>query len=240
MSNIEDIKERIRACLDLANHPGTPAAEAETALAMAQRLMTKYALDEAAVGGRVDEASITRDFITIEGTYAMRRLGVVAAIAGQNSCACFRSTSRGSWVENRHGRMVRPKTGYELHLFGTAADIFATKTLWAAVEMYALRTMPKGDKSFRHSWWVGFEIGITKALQKAVKEAVEETGGTSLVLVEKYKRASEEMRASVRLKSGGPSVSARRRDAFSTGMSAGQAFSAGAGIRSGAIGALGQ
>lgn len=241
MSNIEDIKERIRGCLDLANHPGTPAAEAELALTMAQRLMTKYALDEAAIGGRVDEAAITRDFIIVEGAYALRRLCVAGAVAGQNSCACFRRTTHGDWQYNRHGRLVRPNTGYELHLFGTAADIFATKTLWAAIEMFALRTMPKGDRSFRHSWWVGFEVGITRALQTAIKETVEEQGeGSSLVLVEKRERAKEEMRASVKLKSTGTSVTAKRYDAYSTGVSSGASFSAGAGLRSGAIGVLGQ
>lgn len=240
MSNIEDIKERIRACLDLANHPGTPEAEAELALAMAQRLMTKYALDEAAIGDRVEEAAITRDFITVEGAYALRRLEVAAAVAGANSCACFRRTNRGEWKQTRQGRWVRPNGGYELHLFGTAADIFATKTLWAAVEMFALRTMPRGDKSFRHSWWIGFEVGITRALHTAVKEAVEEQGGSSLVLVEKRDRAKEEMRASVKLKASPSSAAVRRVDAYSTGVSSGASFSAGAGLRSGAIGALGQ
>lgn len=240
MSNIEDIKERIRACLDLANHPGTPEAEAELALAMAQRLMTKYALDEAAIGDRVEQDVITRDFITFEGPYALRRLEVAAAIAGANSCACFRRTTRGTWTRRPDGTYVRPKSGYELHVFGTAADIFSTKTLWSAVEMFALRTMPKGDKSFRHSWWLGFEVGITRSLHKAVKEAVEEQGGSSLVLVEKRDRAKEEMRASVKLKSSGSSAGARRADAFSTGVSSGASFSAGAGLRSGAIGALGR
>ena len=40
-----NIERKVRAMLERANHPGTPKAEAEAALAMAYRLMMKYDLD---------------------------------------------------------------------------------------------------------------------------------------------------------------------------------------------------
>ncbi len=42
----DDVTRKVRALLDRANHPGTPQAETEAALAMAYRLMAKYDLDE--------------------------------------------------------------------------------------------------------------------------------------------------------------------------------------------------
>jgi hypothetical protein len=39
-------RERIQSLLSLAQHPNTPQAEAETALAMASKLMQKHGLSE--------------------------------------------------------------------------------------------------------------------------------------------------------------------------------------------------
>ena len=46
MSSRDSLHAKVRAILEKANHPTTPQAEAETALALAFRLMQKYDLDE--------------------------------------------------------------------------------------------------------------------------------------------------------------------------------------------------
>ena len=51
MNSRESLHAKVRAILDKANHPNTPQAEAETALAFAFRLMQKYDLDESAIDG---------------------------------------------------------------------------------------------------------------------------------------------------------------------------------------------
>lgn len=51
MSN-DSVERKVRALLERANHPGTPPAEAEAALAMAYRLMMKYHLDIRSLGSR--------------------------------------------------------------------------------------------------------------------------------------------------------------------------------------------
>ena len=43
---LENVRDKVRAILERANHPNTPQAEAETALSLAYRLMQKYDLDE--------------------------------------------------------------------------------------------------------------------------------------------------------------------------------------------------
>ena len=45
MTSRENMQAKVRAILERANHPNTPQAEAETALAFAFRLMQKYGLD---------------------------------------------------------------------------------------------------------------------------------------------------------------------------------------------------
>lgn len=240
-TNTQDtVVEKVRAILDRANHPNTPPAEAETALALAQRLITKYNLDESALAQAqaVDE-KIVKDSIIIVGQYALRRISVAGEVARANSCACYRSTYYSKeWTTNKHGRDVRGKDGYTLYLYGTEADIFATKVLWQAVEALALRTIPKGDKSFRHSWWVGFANGIRQALTKATKEAVVEAGGNALVLVERRERAESELRATVKLRSA-TTKGASRSDAYYSGRTAGASFATN-GVGRGAIGALGR
>ena len=46
MSSRDSLHAKVRAILEKANHPNTPQAEAETALALAYRMMAKYDLDE--------------------------------------------------------------------------------------------------------------------------------------------------------------------------------------------------
>lgn len=232
----ESIIEKVRSILERANHPNTPQAEAETAFAMAQRLITKHNLDESALAVDTESEDIVRDRIDIRGPWALRRLSVAGIVARANSVACYRSTL---YDENERG--WHEKSGMTLHMFGTKADIFATKTLWTAVEMLGLRTIPKGDRSFRNSWWHGFGSGIGSALEKAKREVVADIvkeGGSSLVLVDRAKRADNEMRCAVTLKSSGSSY-ARNSNGFSAGRTAGSSFSSG-GIGRGAIGALGR
>jgi hypothetical protein len=238
----QSIIEKVRAILERANHPNTPQPEAETAFTLAQKLITKYNLDESALlDAQNIEEGIEKGYIDIVGSYALRRLCVAGAVARANSCANYRTQVRSTnWTEGRHGNYVRAKQGYRLYLYGTAKDIFATQVLWQAVEALAVRTVPKGDRAFKNSWWHGFESGITKALDKATKEIIQDTGDESVALVlrNRYKRADEEMRANVRLRSA-RSSGASRSDAFHAGRSAGESFSSN-GINRGAIGAIGR
>ena len=48
---MSDQRDRINSLLNLAQHPNTPQAEAESALAMASKLMQKHGLSESDVAG---------------------------------------------------------------------------------------------------------------------------------------------------------------------------------------------
>ena len=77
MSSRDSLHAKVRAILEKANHPTTPQAEAETALALAFRLMQKYDLDEDAVSGRqardVSNHEVTSKVFVIKGPYRVRR-----------------------------------------------------------------------------------------------------------------------------------------------------------------------
>lgn len=238
----QSIIEKVRAILDRANHPNTPQPEAETAFTLAQKLITKYNLDESALlDAQNIEEGIEKAYIDIFGSYALRRLCVAGAVARANSCACYRSTVHDTnWSQGRNNNYVRAKKGYRLYLYGTAKDIFATQVLWQAVEALGIRKVPKGDRAFKNSWWHGFESGISKALNKATKEIIQDTGDESVALVlrNRYVRAQEELKANVRLRSA-RSSGASRSDAYSAGRTAGESFSTG-GLGRGAIGAIGR
>ena len=238
----QSIIEKVRAILELANHPNTPQAEAETAFTHAQKLITKYNLDESALlDAQNIEEGIEHGYIDIFGTYALRRLSVAGAVAKANSCACYRTNVwDNKWSEGRNGNLVRAKQGQRLYIYGTAKDIFATQVLWQAVEALGLRKVPNGDRAFKNSWWHGFQSGVTKALNKATKEIIQDTGDESVALVlrNRLERAQDELKANVRLRSA-RSSGASRSDAYNAGRSAGESFSTG-GLNRGAIGAIGR
>lgn len=233
----QNIIEKVQAILARANHPNTPQAEAETALALAHRLITKHNLDESALAPCAESEDIVSDSLVITGAWAVRRRQVAYTVARRNSCDAFQTKH---WKEDE----LWKKDGFVLHIYGTKADIFAVKTLWSAVEALAVRTIPKeGDRSFKTSWWYGFRTGIDRALRKANTQVVNDIvaeGGSSLVLVDRLKRAENEMHARVAgLRSTSSSYGARSSGGYNAGVSAGSSFSTG-GIGRGSIGALGR
>ena len=69
MTNRDNLHAKVRAILEKANHPNTPQAEAETALALAFRLMQKYDIDESAVSKRTfDNETVKSKTFVITGT----------------------------------------------------------------------------------------------------------------------------------------------------------------------------
>ncbi len=204
---------RIQALLKLAQHPNTPQAEAESALAMASKLMQKHGYtDTDVVGGESDEVGVVVERITVVGKYRVRRLSLLHAIAGVHSCVGYRDDD-----ENNACVMV---------LYGRPNDIFATKTLFAAAEALAIRSIPKGDRSWRVSWWKGFQRGIEEVLSVARRDYVEETPGAGLVLADRSARAQKEMRATAPPLRGSYSYVDTAQGAYKKGKEAGQRFGA--------------
>jgi len=209
--------EKVRAILERANHPNTPQAEAETALALAYRLMQKHGLEESDVARSADtrspDARITSKTFNITGPYRVRRGTLFHILATSLSCADYRDMETGT------------RDAVVMVAFGTTDDLFALETLFTAADLLALRSMPRGDRRWRTSWWHGFCAGVEQKLRAEHRTIVRDSPGAGLVLVERTERAQRVMREST------PHLHASRgswvsdRDAYGAGRVAGSTFS---------------
>ena len=209
---MSDLRERVRSLLALAEHPNTPRAEAESALAMAYKLMQKYGIEHGEVAGAhavEDTAVVVRRF-RVTGPYRVRRQNILWLIATYHSCAGYRD-------EDEDDACI-------VVLYGRDNDITAAYTLWGAADMLGTRLLPRGDRSWRTSWWKGFQRGISEALTAAKKEFVHETPGAGLVLADRTKRAEREMRTYGPPLRGGYTYSDTSSGAYANGQSAGRGF----------------
>ncbi|MFM8958438.1 MAG: DUF2786 domain-containing protein [Actinomycetota bacterium] len=186
MENL-DVERKIRALLERANHPGTPIAEAEAALAMAYRLMMKYDLDIRLltttgddIARQVSDTVESRRYETV-GPYRVRRQYLQFVIMDALSCAMYRDFEQGD---------LDTIVSYG---FGTAHDLDAAETLYTAAELLAQRTLPWGDRGYRTAWWRGFTDGLRQKLRRERRKVERSTTGAALVLRERGERAEEEM-----------------------------------------------
>ena len=188
-TSADDMQAKITAILATARHPNTPLAEAETAMAMAWKLMQKYGIEESATRNSGANSASSDDIICEEinlvGLYRVRRGELLYQIAKSNCCAGYRDLAREGAVA--------------YVFFGTASDIFNTRTIFATAEMLALRLMPYGSRSFRTAWWHGFTHGIIDTLHIANQEFVREYDHqhAAISLVDRSERAEREMTARI-------------------------------------------
>jgi hypothetical protein len=173
--------EKIRALLARANHPNTPLAEAETALALASKLMQKHGLGEGDLAlGQEDDITVTMERVRITGPYRVQRTNVLYEIAKVHSCAGYRD-----FDENNASIFV---------VFGRASDVRAVRTLFTAADLLGARTLPRGSRSARTAWWQGFREGLGQALAVSRAEFLHDTPGAGLVLADRKARAESEMK----------------------------------------------
>jgi len=188
-----EMMAKVAAILAVAQHPNTPQAEAETALAMAWKLMQKYGIDEAAaakrnaISGRasIPSREIVSEEIVLRGLYRVRRGDLLFQIAKANCCAGYRDRGESDAI-----RYV---------FFGTEFDISNTRAIFTAAEMLAVRVMPHGDRSWRTAWWHGYTRGIIEKLHRANGEFVREYRheDAAIALVERSEHAETEMMARI-------------------------------------------
>lgn len=209
-----DQRDRIKALFALANHPNTPQHEAESALAMASKLMQRHGLNEADVADTFvdDHGEVVSQTIEITGAYRVQRADIFWDIARIHSCPSYRESGYGS--------------ACLITIWGRQQDIDATRTIFAAVDMLATRKLPRGDRSWRISWFKGFRDGIAESLSAAKKEFAHEVPGAGLVLADRFTRANREMRSKVRGITTSYSYFESSASARESGRSAGRTFAA--------------
>lgn len=212
----DNISDKVRLILERANHPNTPQAEAETALALAYRLIQKYNLDEREISN-TDSASdevLVRSF-EITGPYRVRRGSLLYTIANAVGCDSYRE------METDDYQTV------VIVAYGTSRNLFTLETLFNAAELLALRTMPYGDRCYRTSWWLGFCSGISRKLEREYRVIVKESPGAGLVMVEQTERARAKMHIDVPNLRFRAASFVNDEDAYGSGRRAGSQFSSG-------------
>lgn len=211
-----DQRDRIQALITLAQHPNTPQAEAETALALASKLMQKHGLSNSDLADSTsdDNAEIVIRTFLVGGPYRVRRKDLLWHIARLHSCAGYRS------FDDNNDNCV-------IVIYGRDSDITAAYTLFCAADVLGARVLPKGSRSWRTAWWNGFTQGIVEALGASRTEFINETPGSGLVLASRMKRAEKEMRATAPPLSGSRSYTDTSSGAYANGRAAGQGFSTG-------------
>jgi hypothetical protein len=166
------ILARIRKLLAVAEHPGTPPAEAESAAAAAERLMIKHAIDDALVSarGEVRSKPEVRN-VVIDAPYASAKTVLIGTIASVNG---VRS------VEHRGAKPAKVSlVGFDSDL--RLVDLLYTSLLLQAAT--ALRRQPETGRAFRRAFLIGFAAEVGERLREARADAVEESGGASTDLV---------------------------------------------------------
>ena len=75
---MSDQRDRINAMLNLAQHPNTPQAEAESALAMASKLMQKHGLSQSDIASSrpEEDTTVVVERVRVGGLYRVRRQNI--------------------------------------------------------------------------------------------------------------------------------------------------------------------
>ncbi|MDP9843336.1 DUF2786 domain-containing protein [Streptosporangium lutulentum] len=160
--------ELIRKLLAVAEHPGTPAIEAETYRERAYALMAKFGVERAhlaAAGEITDElASIP---LIIDKTHQAERCALLSAIASAKHCRTL--------LWKLDGKTYVMVSGYQ-------SDLDAVQMLYASLALQMAKEVatvtPAGRKGLataRKSFMAGFASRVGEKLRDAEKAATVET-----------------------------------------------------------------
>ena len=214
----DPILAKVRKLLAKAEDPACTPAEAEAFTAKATELIAKYGVDSALLSaGDPARDPVGDRVIRLRPPYALDKLGLLAGVATALRCRSVR---------------LRGRDGYDLHLFGHAADLHRCELLFTsllvqAAHAMAATTVPPWDNvaAFRRSWLTGFAQAVTTRLLAAESRAAataSTAGPVSVALVLADRGAAVDRRladAYPRLRAAGP------RRLAGTGLS--QGFAAG-------------
>jgi hypothetical protein len=166
------ILARVRKLLAVAEHPNTPAAEADTAARAAERLIAKYAIDEALLeaAGQTGTTPVIRT-IVVEAPYASAKTVLVGAIARAYG---VRAVTLGGGDTTR------------MTLVGFPSDLQVVEILYTSLLLQAttsLRRQPATSRAFRRAFLIGFATEVSDRLTQAREAAVASTDVASTAVV---------------------------------------------------------
>ena len=135
----EKIMDRVAALLRIAEHPNTPAPEAEVALKQANSLITKHAIDEAILRQSQsisERRAISHITVILGGGEFRPYLRTIFEVAADT----FRVSTASKHVRTEQG------TDNEFHLYGAAEDVAWLDMLFNMIKLQFLTKLdPKWD-----------------------------------------------------------------------------------------------
>jgi hypothetical protein len=167
----DDILMRVRKLLAVAEHPSTPPGEADAAARAAERLIAKYAVDEALLDAVAPSrtAPKVRNLI-VDAPYATAKTTLVGAVAAAYDVRAISHRGREP--------LLMTLIGFEADL--AVVDLLYTSLLLQATT--AMRRQSTRGRGFRRAFLIGFAAEVGDRLAAARREAVAQSGGTSTAL----------------------------------------------------------
>jgi Protein of unknown function (DUF2786) len=171
-----NVLARVRKLLAVAEHPNTPPEEADAAARAAERLIAKYAIDEALLEAAAQTKSKPESrTMVVDPPYASAKTRLAGAVA------------------HAHGvrAIIVRNTGETHHviLIGFAADLQLVDLLYTSLLLQAttsVRRQPESGRAFRRAFLIGFaaEVGerLNATRREAVAAAASNAGGASSAL----------------------------------------------------------
>jgi len=179
--------ERVRKLLARAEHPATPAAEAQACSTKAATLMSRHVIDQAMVDAKRPERPTpeTRE-IVVDAPYALPKAVLLSSVA-----RAFRVCVAVGGDSAAGGRRCTV-VGFPADL--RMADVLFTSLLLQATTAALAATPPVGSgvRAFRRAFLFGFAATVGARLrevrQETEQEASSATPGAELVLADRYVR----------------------------------------------------
>ena len=167
----DDVLTRVRKLLAVAEHPSTPPGEADAAARAAERLIAKYAVDEALVEAAAPtRAAPKARSLLVDAPYATAKTTLVGVVAAAYDVRAI--SHRGSEP------LLMTLIGFEADL--AAVDLLYTSLLLQATT--AMRRQTMRGRGFRRAFLIGFAAEVGDRLAAARQEAVAHAGGTATAL----------------------------------------------------------
>lgn len=183
-SNHDVIINRIRKILERSKDPNAPEGEVETALAMAEKLMQKYNIDEHQVLLSSDAARRTA-YETITEAMAYQRANKIdqwdMTLAWVCNCVCgTKFFLRHPYATNTRGK-VGPVE--QIHFYGFPRDVAVAQALFMELlatmrAMARLRLGRNMDKADERSYCTGFSSRLHSRANQIKKDRDEAPAGS--------------------------------------------------------------
>lgn len=187
MTDVDDrVLERVRKLLARAEHPATPAPEAEACSEKAAALMSRYVIDRAMLDAArhvEDKPEVRR--LAVVPPYAVAKVVLLDTVAKAFRVCVAIGRDRGS--DGRTCTMV-----------GFAADLAATELLFTSLLLQASTAMVAAGrgrhdvKAFRRAFLIGYAqtigVRLARAQRETVAAATADRPGAALVLADRGDR----------------------------------------------------